>query len=170
LHVAPAATRALAQPNRWPVLLPWHGHSASVVVAPDGIFGLRKRDAEGKVLRSYYFVEIDRGSMTIAPSETVRRSEAFLYRSSVLRKLLAYGVSHCDGTHQRHFGVPASRVLIVTTKTSRAEEMRRVAEQLVVKPLQLPAGLFLFGSVSESIDPLHAEWANAIREKLTLGE
>lgn len=157
---APEWTQALAQPNRWPVMLPWQGRSASVVVAPDAIFGLRKVDHDGNVLRSYYFVEVDRGSMTIAPSETVRRSDAFLYRSSVLRKLLAYGVSHRDGTHQRHLGIPAARVLLVTTTASRAEEMRRVYQQLIGPHLPHLDGLFLFRAPGGG-SPLEHGWHTA---------
>ena len=37
---APEVTRQLAQPGRWPVILPWHGNSATVHIAPDAIFGL----------------------------------------------------------------------------------------------------------------------------------
>jgi hypothetical protein len=141
---------------RWSVTLPWHGREAQVLLAPDAIFGLRVRAEDGRALRSFYFVEVDRGSMTIAPAEAVRRSEAFLYRSSVLRKLLAYAVSHRDQTHQGHFGIPAARVLMLTTKPARAEEMRSVAHRLVVEPLRAPMGLFLFGTLQGDVDPLSA--------------
>ncbi len=146
----------------WGVSLPWHGHCADVVIAPDAIFGLRVVRGDGPPLRSFYFVEVDRGSMTIAPSEQVRRSEAFLYRSSVLRKLLAYAVSHCERMHQEYFGIPAARVLFLTTRTSRAEEMIRSAREIVLPHLAVPTGLFLFGTPVANTDPLEdAFWSAA---------
>jgi hypothetical protein len=164
---APEGTRERAQPDRWPVILPWHGTEASVQIAPDGIFGLRRR-TEGRQLKSYFFLEIDRGSMTIAPSDAVRRSVAFLYRSSVLRKLFAYAVSHRDGIHRRHFALPSARILMMTSGAARAEEMRRVAEELIVGPTQVPAGLFLFGWNCAGVNPLTMNWVDASGMATTL--
>jgi hypothetical protein len=141
---------------RWPVVLPWHGREATVMLAPDAIFGLRVQRNDDRIVRGFYFVEVDRGSMTIAPAESVRRSEAFLYRSSVLRKLLAYAVSHRDGAHQQHFAIPAARILMLTTKSGRAGEMRAVAHRLVIEPMRAPTGLFVFGTLDAGDDPLGA--------------
>jgi hypothetical protein len=139
--------------RKWSVVLPWHGSQADITVAPDAIFGLRLRVSREKWLRSFYFLEIDRGTMTITPSESARRSDGFLYRSSILRKLLAYAVSHLDNMHQDRLAIPAARVLMVTTKASRSEAMRKAANRLVVSPLNVPMGLFLFVADTD-IDPL----------------
>ena len=142
---------------RWSVSLPWHGSRADVVVAPDALFGLRMQQ-RGRALRSFYLVEIDTGSMTILPNEQVRRTEAFLYRSSILRKFLAYAVSHEERAHAQHLNIPAARVLMLTTTVARAEEMQRTASRFVIAHAVAPAALFLFGAASGIDDPLSAVW------------
>ena len=137
---------------RWTVSLPWRGYRADVQIAPDAVFGLRLSQ-DGASLRSFYFVETDTGCMTITPSEHVRRSEALLYRSSILRKLLAYAMSHHEGAHQGHLGIPAARVLFVTTNAARAEEMRRAAERFVLPHVGIPSGMLLFAATGDTIDP-----------------
>jgi len=146
--------------NCWSVVLPWHGSQAQVTIAPDAMFGLKVRTAEGRSLRSFFLVEIDRGTMTIVPSDDRRRSDAFLYRSSILRKLLAYAVSHRDEVHQEHLGIPVARILMITKKATRVEEMRAAAQRLVVGPMGVPAGLFLFTKDTES-DPLETPFLDA---------
>ncbi len=149
-HVSFITPEAIsATPPRWSVTLPWRGSRADVLLVPDAVFGLEMARDEGRPLRSFYFVEVDRGSMTIAPSEQSRRSDAFLYRSSVLRKLFAYAISHREGAHQAALGVRAARVLMLTTNPVRAAEMQRAAERLVLPHLPVPPGLFLFGSLPD---------------------
>jgi hypothetical protein len=143
--------------GRWSVSLPWQGHRADVMVAPDAMFGLLRERIGEPPLRSFCFVEVDRGTMTIVPSERVRRSEAFLYRATVLRKLFAYAVSHRERMHHRHLAVPSARVLFLTTSSGRANEMRRAAHDLVLRYLDVPAGLFLFGVLGEPGNPLKAD-------------
>lgn len=167
LAAASDATQMSAQPARWPVTLPWQGNSAQIVIAPDAIFGLEIKPSGGKPRRAYFFVEMDRGSMTIAPSEPVRRSEAFLYRSSILRKLLAYGVSHQNGIHQAHLGIHAAQLLTLTTSTSRAGEMQKCAAALIVPSLKIPPDLFLFG-VAHGENPLEAHLENSTGEAVRL--
>jgi hypothetical protein len=152
----------------WSVILPWHGSQTTVTVAPDAIFGLRMRTPEGRQLRSFYFLELDRGTMTITPNESVRRSDAFLYRSSVLRKLLAYTVSHRDKMHQGQLAIPAARILMLTASASRAEEMRLAAEQRVIGPMKAPKGLFLFAS-QPLPNPLGQTFLNVSGEATQLG-
>lgn len=146
---APDTTRRLPQPGRWSVTVPWHRAEAEVMIAPDAIYGLRQISEDGGARSSYYFVEVDRGSMTITPSDAVRRSPAFLYRSSLLRKLFAYGVSHRDGIHQRHFGIPSARVVMLTTSEARAQEVQTVADAMVVKPLGIPSEFFRFDALPD---------------------
>lgn len=165
---APEGTRALAQPNRWSVMLPWHGHEARVQLAPDAIFGLRLHKSDGTSARSFYFVEIDRGSMTIAPSEDVRRSQAFLYRSSVLRKFLAYAISHQNHVHKQHLGIPSARMLFVTTTPERAMAMQEVAAALVLPHLAVPPDLFLFAGNGAVENPLATVWANGLGRAVTI--
>lgn len=161
LASAPEKTRRLAQPGRWSVPLRWLGNQADVLIIPDAIIGLRAPSAEGASLRTYLFLEIDRGTMTIAPAKQVRESEGFLYRATILRKLLTYAVSHREGLHRSHLGIPAARVLTLTTSQARAESMREAAERFVVGPMKLPPGLFLFGVQPLDTDPLSTNFINS---------
>jgi hypothetical protein len=138
---------------RWRVELPWRGNRAEVLIVPDGLFGIA-RTADSKRQRSFYFLEIDRGSMAVAPSERARRDAGFLYRSSILRKLLSYAVSHREQAQAHSLGLPPARTLFVTTNASRAEAMRQAAETLVYPHFELPSDLFLFGAPCADDDPL----------------
>lgn len=161
---APERTRRRPQPGRWPVPVRWADATGEVTVAPDAIFGLRLTQADGRTVRTFVFLEIDRGTMTIAPAKRVRESSAFLHRTSILRKLLTYGTSHQLQLHREHLGIPIARVLILTTSLARAEAMRATALNLVTRPMRLPPALFLFGSLEASDDPLAAAWTDAAGE------
>lgn len=141
LAVSPEATRTSRNPMCWPVPVQWHGGRSIVHLAPDAIFGLRVVRPDGKALRSYYFVEVDRGTMTIVPSERVRESEAFPYRATILRKLYAYADSYRLNLHEQLFGIKAPRVLFLTTSNVRTESMQRASE--IVNP-KVPSGMFCF--------------------------
>ena len=157
---APQVTRALAQPGRWPVELRWFQSHGTVHIIPDAIFGLRVEEPGGKMTRTFIFLEIDRGTMTIVPAKQVRESEGFIYRATILRKFLTYAESYRREVHLRHLGIPAARVLTLTTTFARAEAMRKAAEQFVVKPQRVPPGLFLFGVQNEE-NCLEQLWRNS---------
>ena len=163
---APEKTRRLAQPGGWPVPLSLGGPPVTVQVVPDAIFGLRVTGPDGRKARTFVFLEIDRGTMTIAPAKHVRESDGFLHRSSVLRKFLAYTASHELGLHREHFGIPAARVLTLTTGTRRAEAMRRSVSELVksIRPL---TGLFLFGVQNGESNPMEGTWIDAAGRAVT---
>jgi hypothetical protein len=158
---APERTRRLPQPGRWPVELQWFGSRAEVQIIPDAIFGLRAEGADGRASRTFVFLEIDRGTMTIAPARPVRESEGFPYRATILRKLLTYAESYRQELHKKHLDIPAARVLTLTTSPARAEAMREAAEHLVVGPQKLPPGLFLFGVQPAVGDPLGTDFVNS---------
>lgn len=147
---APEETRRLAMPGRWPVSMHYGGAHGTVHLIPDAIFGLRQTTPNGKTRAAYFFLEMDRGTMTIAPAERVRESEAFLHRATVLRKFLAYAESWQQRLHEKHFGIKAPRVLTITTSESRSETMRRVVQDLVVRHMHLPAQAFLFCSGNDA--------------------
>ena len=140
---APERTQRQVQPGKWPVELRWLGTRGVVQIAPDAIFGIRTEDGT-KTTRTYIFLEMDRGTMTIAPAKQVRESDAFLYRATILRKFVAFAESYRQDLHKSHLGISATRTLFITTTKARAEAMRQAAEEYVVGPRQLPAGLFLF--------------------------
>ncbi|HEX3651861.1 MAG TPA: replication-relaxation family protein [Rhizomicrobium sp.] len=158
---APENTQRMANPSSWSISVQWHGTRSTILIAPDAIFGLRMKDGAGESRVAYFFLEIDRGTMTITPSERVRESDAFPYRATILRKLYAYADSHRQGLHKSHLGIPSARVLTLTTRASRALVMRHTAETLIVRPMKLPAALFLFGVQSGGQDPLTHELEDA---------
>lgn len=158
---APERTRRLPQPGRWSVPVRWGEASGDVLVIPDAIFGLRMTKADGGKARSFVFLEIDRGTMTIAPAKQIQEGPAFLHRTSILRKLLTYATSHHLDLHREHLGLPVARVLFVTASAARADAMREVANTSIVRPMRLPSGLFLFGCAADADLPLDAAWLDA---------
>ncbi len=141
---APEATQRSRFPMSWPVPMQWHGGKAEVHVAPDAIFGLRIVRADGTAARSFFFLEVDRGTMTIVPSERVRESDAFPHRATILRKLYAYADSYRLGLHKERFGFKAPRVLFLTTSEARAAAMRSAAQQQISNWARVSTGSFLF--------------------------
>ncbi len=148
LAKAPDATRKSSYPGRWAVPVEWMGTRAVVHIVPDAIFGLRRQSPDGRSRVSYYFLEIDRGTMTVEPSRSVQESEAFLYRATILRKLVAYTASHRDELHKTHFSIGTPRVLTVTTASARANTMGALVHRLAPH-LGIPPGLLLFSSAEE---------------------
>jgi hypothetical protein len=147
--------------GRWPVPVSWHGHSGSVQIAPDAIVGLRASLPDGRTRRSFLFAEIDRGTMTIVPARQVREREAFLYRATILRKLLTYAESYRQGLHKEHLGIPTARVLFLTTNEGRALAMQQAAQRFIAGEGKVPAGLFLFGSLRPGQNPFESTYTDA---------
>ena len=143
LERAPEATRRSPIPSRWTVEVNVNGTQATIMLAPDAIFALQYMN-DGKLGRSYFFLEMDMGTMTIAPAESVRRSEAFLYRATLLRKCLAYAESWRQDRHRNHFGIGSARVLTHTTTEARSEAIK-LATRSIEQGMKLSAGFFLFG-------------------------
>ena len=129
LERAPEKTRRSPMPGRWPVNIRYGGARGTVYLAPDAIFGLRQRGTDGKSKVAYFFLEMDRGTMTIVPSERVRESDAFLHRSSILRKFVAYAESWRQGLHETHLNIRTPRMWTVTSSTGRARAIRRAASE-----------------------------------------
>lgn len=80
---------------------------ARVPVAPDGFFGLR--DAKGRL---YFFVEADRGNMTL---------------KRFTLKLKAYAAFGVAGKHKERFGINKFRVLTVTSSKARCKNLIEAA-------------------------------------------
>lgn len=129
----------------WTVPMRGYACGESVQLAPDAMFGLRVERPDGKAVRSYFFVEVDRGTMTIVPSRAVRESNAFAFRATMLRKFIAYAESYQANLHGQLFGIRAIRTLFLTTTPARADALQGAARELVLAPMKLPEGLFSFG-------------------------
>jgi hypothetical protein len=132
---------------------------------PDAICALRQERANSAAARTCLFIEIDRGSMTIAPAERVQRSEAFLYRATVLRKFAAYAESWREERHYAHLGIKTPRVLFLAQSPVRGEAMSAATLRYVVEPSTLPPGMFLFGSFrrrpADNVIPRRGRFAGA---------
>jgi len=155
---APEKTRRSPTPGRWPVSMRHNGSRADVMLAPDAIFGLRLTRDNASPLTSYFFLEVDRGTMTIAPARRIREGDAFLHRATVLRKILTYAESWQAAFHLDQFAVRNARVLFLASSVPRALNMQAVAGNEILKHRHLPSGLFLFGSGSASATPLASTW------------
>jgi hypothetical protein len=152
LERAPEKTRLSPMPGRWPVQVQVNGSRAQIYIQPDAIFALQfKKD--GQTVRSHFFLEMDRGTMTIAPAESVRRSEAFLYRATLLRKFLAYAESWRQKQQLEHLGMASARVLFATPTGSRADALHATADELGERFGDLPGALFLFVSTESIREP-----------------
>lgn len=167
LSGAPKGQRNSRNPMSWPVLLDWRGGSTQVYLAPDAIFGLRLKREDGTMVRSYYFLEMDRGTMTIAPSRAFQESAAFPYRATVLRKFYAYSDSYTRKWHEQIFAIKYPRTLFITNSDTRVRAMMSAANEFLSVRAEFPKKLFLFGKLG--VRPLHKNClCEAAGEQVTL--
>ncbi len=146
LTKAPEATRRSKYPMRWPVEISYGGARGVVHLQPDAIFGLRQKTETGS-RSAYFFVEVDRGTMTICPSERVIQSEAFVHRATVLRKLVAYAESWRQKQALR-LGATAPRTLFVANSSARKKTIQDAATD-VERQYRLPARMLLFSASAQ---------------------
>ncbi len=97
---------------------------ATVPVAPDGFFGLR--DAKGRL---YFFVEADRGTMTL---------------KRFALKLKAYAAYSRAEKHKEKFGIQKFRVLTVTSSRARCKNLVQAAA--AAEDVRELGRLFLFAT------------------------
>lgn len=131
-------------PVRWSVNLP---EGESIGVVPDAVFHLTTPAGE----TIHYCLEVDRGTMPL------RRPD--LGQTSVQRKLLAYQTTWQQGIWKKELGWNRCRVLFLTATATRAENIRRLTQQL-----SAGHGLFLFahsGLIRPTADLLLMPWQTA---------
>jgi hypothetical protein len=124
------------------------------MICPDAIFGLRLVRTDAATLTSYFFLEIDRGTMTIVPTRHIRETDAFLHRATMLRKLMTYAESWRLGLHRERFAVHSARVLTISNGAARAKSVRELMRGLVCGEGDLPSGLFVFGTADQGVNAL----------------
>lgn len=95
-------------PFRWTVDLPG---KRRVGVVPDKVFALDVTRSDGRINRTHYFLEADRGSMPIS-----RRD---LRQSCILRKLKAYEATQASARIRGMLNVRQFRVIMLITGTER---------------------------------------------------
>jgi hypothetical protein len=108
LAKAPAETRALAVPFRFPVT------PVSPAIVPDGLFGIEYGLGSTKSYR-FFALEADRGTMPVMRSNH--------NQTSYLGKIAAYCEIIAKKVHKSHLGVPNLLVLTVTTNDARATDI-----------------------------------------------
>ena len=127
LAKAPAETRALAAPFRFPAT------AASPAIVPDGLFGIEYGLGVMKTYR-FFALEADRGTM---PVMRTNRSQ-----TSYLGKIAAYRAIISSQGYKSHLGIPVLVILTVTASETRATD--------IIERLQDQAGgnaAFLFKAV-----------------------
>jgi len=129
-------------------VLSHRGMKQDVVVIPDFAFALSPTDGS---LR-YFLVEIDRGTMPDARSDTFRQT-------SFEEKMRAYLTAHAGKQHERQFGWKTFRVLTVTTDDRRVRSMTEALRALHVAHSP-GAPLFYFATHDDlrASDPLALQW------------
>ena len=124
------------------------GITEKVSVVPDFAFGLLLRDGS----RRYYVVEIDRGTMPIARTNSPRQN-------SFQEKMRTYLGAHAGGQHERRLGWNTFRVLTVTIDEYRVRSMNEALRALHVPHSPGPS-LFFFATRDEltATDPISLAW------------
>jgi hypothetical protein len=140
------------------VTLLHRGVIQEIGVVPDFVFGLTLADSA----RRNFMVEIDRGTMPVVRSDTVRQT-------SFEEKMRAYLTAHAAKQHERQFGWNTFRVLTVTTDDRRAQTMMEALAKLRV-PRSVGASLFYFSSRDglRGVDPLAHVWRDGKRREVRL--
>jgi hypothetical protein len=128
IELFPEATQNARNPFLWKATLKANGRSTPLAIVPDRLFSLHVDNT-----RRNYALELDRGTMTIAPRT--------LSGASIAKKYLAYMRGWEERQHEVLWGFRQLRVLMVTTTPARADAMRSA---LLALPGRNPTGMFLF--------------------------
>jgi len=111
--------------------------SERVGVIPDAIFSIDKKIRMG-VLRFFYFLEVDRGTMPLH-----RKNLRF---SSIRRKALAYIQTRRKKVLQERYGIPGFQVLFISRTKKR---MEGIEETCIDAEKGCPTSLFLFAKEND---------------------
>lgn len=123
----------------------WHGYKEFEGTLPDGFFMIVDPSKPVGKQRRTIFLEIDRGTMTVDPSDTKIRSLTFWKDSSMLRKFLVYEFASKTRAHQKTFGVETYQVLTVTTNPQHRATMQAMFQnRLAKRPITANPFRFLF--------------------------
>ena len=107
------AARQNPRPYFWKVDVRWKGKPEVLHPIPDKIFALERLDPPGG--KKCLFLEFDTGSQPVVRPD--------LSKSSILRKLIAYGETYRRDLHTATYGFPNMRVLFVTSSGQRIDNM-----------------------------------------------
>ena len=153
---SPKQTKRVEYPFRWKTNIMHGGQRHQIAIVPDYVFGLHYEDKPNGKNRSFFFVEIDRGTMPI-----VRRD---IKQTSFLRKMQSYEDSWKNKLPKQRFDINAFRVLTLTTSNDRIQTM---VEAYKTELNQVPAGVFLFAVKSADLVTKRI-WVNAAGKQADL--
>ena len=123
----------------------WQGHAETEGTIPDGFFMIvDPSKPEGKQRRTV-FLEIDRGTMTINPTDQKIRTKKFWRDNSLLKKFLIYEFAYMTNAHKRQFGIERFQVLTVTTNRQHQWKIQEMYQsRFMTKPFRPAPFRFLF--------------------------
>ena len=153
---SPEQTKRVEYPFRWKTNIMHGGQRHEIAIVPDYVFGLHYEDKPEGKNRSFFFVEIDRGTMPI-----VRRD---IKQTSFLRKMQSYEDSWKNKLPKQRFDINAFRVLTLTTSNDRIQTM---LEAYKTELNQVPAGVFLFAVKSADLMTKRI-WVNGVGKQVDL--
>jgi Replication-relaxation len=149
-----ARTRAAREPLRLAVRGLGNKMEVSSVI-PDGLFGLVFPDETA----SYFFLEVDRGTMPVVRSNFDKTS----YR----RKLLVYWEVWKKKLHDEQFGISQIRLLTITDSAKRVDNMLSVVDEITAGK---GSKFFLFADLRamKNSSPLGVRWRTGKRAECGL--
>ncbi len=115
----PTGREARREPFRWTIDLPG---KRRVGVVPDKVFALELTHSGGRIEKTHYFLEADRGTMPIE-----RRD---LRQSCIARKLNAYRATGASTMHRARLGAERFIVLTIASREARAEHIAQAVSKL----------------------------------------
>ena len=151
------------RPYHWSVQHRAGGKETELYIIPDRTIGLRDWQRPSGRNRKFFFVELDCGTMPVVRTN--------LAQSSLLRKLIGYGLTYKGDYHSRVYGLPNFRVLMIVPGRKRIESLieafRAHAASIAASPR-----LFLFAEkgLLTAPDFFAYEWTDAAGERHRLLE
>ena len=137
LHHLSPSLQTCKQP-KWNVHVPFEKSEVQVGVIPDYLFGLRRIDESLNIETTYFFLEVDRGTMPV-----MRNS---LKQTSFYRKLLTYYETLRQDLHISLFGLKRFRILIIANSKERLAHLISASKLLNDGK---GSNIFLFANMSE---------------------
>jgi len=135
LAQSPKQTNQGKYPFRWKTIVHIQGQAHDIAIVPDYVFGLEYLDeAEGRN-KSFFFLEVDRGGMSIVRTTTINQT-------SFLRKMQSYEDTWNRKLVEKRFGIKSFRVLTLTSSDQRIGTMIETYRKELKD--RVPAGVFLF--------------------------
>jgi hypothetical protein len=162
LQDVPERTRKRAtrgeNPFYWRVQLGEEEAAEDVGVVPDQMFAIEHANSSTKRDRSYFFLEVDRATMSVLTKS--------LSKSSIYKKLRAYLATWKGGVHEERFGFSNMRTLFATTSSERADNFAHAAKHALAdqRAPSRRGKVFLFASQPERSreNLLTHEWQNPV--------